>query len=47
VGYRAEGGFPLGNWVKTQRFLYRKGTLDTAHILSLEKVKGWSWNSAE
>jgi hypothetical protein len=47
VGYRTKEGFPLGNWVKYQRFLYRKGTLDTAHIVSLEKVKNWSWNSVE
>jgi hypothetical protein len=47
VGYRTKEGFSLGNWVKYQRFLYRKGTLNNAHIVSLEKVKGWSWNSAE
>jgi superfamily II DNA or RNA helicase len=47
VGYRTKEGFPLGNWVKYQRFHYRKGTLDTAHKVSLEKVKGWSWNSDE
>jgi superfamily II DNA or RNA helicase len=40
-----EDGFPLGNWVSTQRGTYKCKTLAQSKIELLEERLGWAWNT--
>jgi superfamily II DNA or RNA helicase len=37
-------GFPLGDWVATQRALYRRSQLRQDRIAQLEQLKDWRWS---
>lgn len=43
----SEDGFPLGQWVSTQRYLYRKRALTSQRVSELEGIDGWCWDPAE
>ena len=42
-----EDGYPLGNWVVTQRQLLRRGKLDHERRSRLEATTGWVWDTRE
>ena len=44
VAYRDDAGFTLGQWVASQRQLYRQGTLEDERRRRLEALPGWTWN---
>ena len=35
----------MSEWISLQRKNYKKGILDEDKKISLEKIRGWSWNS--
>ncbi len=37
-------GYPIGNWVITQRSFYSKGILGAGRQQRLEELAGWSWD---
>ena len=39
-----ENGYPLGQWVRTQRGFYSNGSLATDRSHRLEILPGWSWD---
>ncbi len=41
---RSNDGTNLGQWVITQRKMYRRRRLATHQIQSLESIPGWTWN---
>ena len=44
VTYRhKERGFPLGSWVKHQRYRHKCGRLELAKVKRFESVPGWLW----
>ena len=36
-------GVPLGVWVQTWRYGYRRGSLNTDRVTWLEALPGWWW----
>lgn len=42
-GYVDESGFPLANWVNTQRAFYRREKLPPERASRLEALPGWEW----
>lgn len=40
-------GFPLGEWVSSQKVAYRMGKLSQVQVKILESLPGWSWNVFE
>jgi superfamily II DNA or RNA helicase len=42
-----EDGVKLGNWVATQRRMYRAGALEPDRIERLETLPGWNWNPVD
>lgn len=44
TGYEDPTGFPLRNWVATQRAFRRKGKLSDGRKTRLEMLNGWNWN---
>lgn len=45
--YRMGDGAELGNWVVTQRCLYRQKKLPLERIKALEALSGWYWEPCE
>jgi hypothetical protein len=43
AGYE-EDGYPLAEWVKKQRRMYRNDRLSAERVQRLELVSGWTWN---
>lgn len=40
-----ESGYPLGQWVATQRQFYAQGNLTADRAQRLESAAGWAWNA--
>ncbi|WP_186244061.1 DEAD/DEAH box helicase [Mycobacterium simulans] len=47
VAYKTDDGYPLGQWVATQRFFRAKGTLDADRERRLGELSGWMWNGRD
>ena len=43
VAYKVDG-YPLGEWISTQRDKHTEGTLDPECQARLEKLPGWTWD---
>ncbi len=46
LDYRAEGGFPLGQWVEWHRRRYAQGRLAGGRVRRLERLPEWRWESS-
>lgn len=46
VGYACDDGFPLGRRVGWLRREYWNGNLSAGRIAALERLRGWTWDSA-
>ena len=42
--YKSPSGFALGDWVLSQRKIYRSGRMPPARAALLEAIRGWRWN---
>ena len=47
VAHKTDDGYPLGQWVATQRFFYSKGSLDSGREHRLGELPGWMWNGRD
>ena len=43
--YKSEDGYTVGQWVRTQRFVYKCGKLAADRLTKLNKIKGWVWTA--
>jgi hypothetical protein len=47
VAHKADDGYPLGQWVTTQRNFRIKGTLNVDRERRLRELPGWMWNGRD
>ena len=47
IAHKTDDGYPLGQWVATQRHFRAKGTLGSDREQRLGELAGWTWNGRD